>query len=137
MEYNGIKLTEVTGSQIVDPPKEMFVWDYDPGCLLRADVLAIVNGRESGYPVITKTGTYRHCADIPEEPKPRRATNRELSKWLAKGHGEYRNQIGAVSNLYIYVDLETDEAVPSYIRVRKWDDADWHEPTVDYMDIEQ
>lgn len=137
MEYNGIKLTEVTESQIVDPPKEMFVWDYDPGCLLRADVLAIVNGRESGYPVITKTGTYRHCAEIPEEPKPRRATNRELSKWLAKGHGEYRNQIGAVSNLYIYVDLETDEAVPSYIRVRKWDDADWHEPTVDYMGIEQ
>lgn len=137
MEYNGIKLTEVTETQIVDPPKEMFVWDYDPGCLLRADVLAIVNGRESGYPVITKTGTYRHCAEIPEEPKPRRATNRELSKWLAKGHGEYRNQIGAVSNLYIYVDLETDEAVPSYIRVRKWDDADWHEPTVDYMGIEQ
>lgn len=137
MEYKGIKLTEVTGSQIVDPPKEMFVWDYDPGCLLRADVLAIVNGRESGYPVITKTGTYRHCAEIPEEPKPRRATNRELSMWLAKGHGEYRNQIGAVSNLYIYVDLETDEAVPSYIRVRKCDDADWHEPTVDYMGIEQ
>ncbi len=137
MEYNGIELTEVTESQIVDPPKEMFVWDYDPGCLLKADVLAIVNGRESGYPVITKTGTYRHCAEIPEEPKPRRATNRELSKWLAKGHGEYRNQIGAVSNLYIYVDLETDVAVPSYIRVRKWDDADWHEPVVDYMGIEQ
>lgn len=137
MEYKGIKLTEVTGSQIVDPPKEMFVWNYDPGCLLKADVLAIVNGRENGYPVITKTGTYRHCAEIPEEPKPRRATNRELSKWLAKGHGEYRNQISAVSNLYIYVDLETDEAVPSYIRVRKWDDADWHEPTVDYMGIEQ
>ena len=137
MEYKGIKLTEVTKSQIVDPPKEMFVWSYDHGCLLRADVLAIVNGRESGYPVITKNGTYRHCAEIPEEPKPRRATNRELSKWLAKGHGEYRNQIGAVSNLYIYVDLETDVAVPSYIRVRKWDDADWHEPAVDYMGIEQ
>lgn len=137
MEYNGIKLKEVTESQIVDPPKKMLVWDCEPGIVLEADVLAIVNGRESGYPVITKTGTYRHCAEIPEEPKPRRATNRELSKWLAKGHGEYRNQIGAVSNLYIYVDLETDEAVPSYIRVRKWDDADWHEPTVDYMGIEQ
>ena len=137
MEYNGIELTEVTESQIIDPPKKMLVWDYDPGILLKADVLAIVNGRDSGYPVIAKTGVFRHCAEIPEEPKPRRATNRELSKWLAKGHGEYRNQIGAVSNLYIYVDLETDEAVPSYIRVRKWDDADWHEPTVDYMGIEQ
>lgn len=139
MEYNGIKLKEVTESQIVDPPKKMLVWDYDPGCLLKADVIAIVNGRD-GFPccpVITTTGTFRHCAVIPEELKPRRATNRELSKWLAKGHGEYRNQIGAVSNLYIYVDLETDEAVPSYIRVRKWDDVDWHEPTVDYMGIEQ
>lgn len=122
MEYNGIKLKEVTKSQIVDPPKKMLVWDCEPGIVLEADVLAIVNGRESGYPVITKTGTYCHCTEIPEEPKPRRATNRELSKWLAKGHGEYRNQIGAVSNLYIYVDLETDEAVLSYIRVRKWDD---------------
>ena len=86
------------------------------------------------FPVIAEEGDYQYCEEIPETP---RVTNRELSKWLAKGHGEYRNQIGAVSNLYIYVDLETDVAVPSYIRVRKWDDADWHEPTVDYMGIEQ
>ena len=139
MEYNGIKLTEVTGSQIVDPPKEMFVWDYDPGCLLRADVLAIVNGRENGYPVITKTGTYRHCAKIPEEPKPRRATNRELSKWLAKGHGEYTNTQCSASSYITYAYLfDSEESEVSYnILVRKWDDVGWHEPTVDYMGIEQ
>ena len=152
MEYNGIKLTEVTKSQIVDPPKKMLVWDYDPGCLLKADVLAIVNGRESGYPVITKTGTYRHCAEIPEKPKPRRATNRELSKWLAKGHGEYIYQVDLANYTYTYDDMskvniasntytydgisgEKNE-VPSYVKVRKWEDADWHEPTVDYMGIE-
>ena len=50
MEYKGIKLTEVTGSQIVDPPKEMFVWDYDPGCLLRADVLAICQWKRKLLP---------------------------------------------------------------------------------------
>lgn len=61
MEYKGIKLTEVTESQIVDPPKKMLVWDYDSENLLKEDVLAIVNGRDSGFPVITKTGTYRHC----------------------------------------------------------------------------
>ena len=132
MEYKGIKLTEVTGSQIVDPPKEMFVWDYDPGCLLRADVLAIVNGRESGYPVITKTGTYRHCAEIPETP---RVTNRELSKWLAKGRGECRNQIGLVSNYWVYDETESDLPVPNSVRVRRWGDNEWHEPTV-YMCIE-
>ena len=126
MEYNGIELKEVTETQIVDPPKKMLVWDYEPGCLLKADVLAIVNGRESGYPVITKTGTYRHCAEIPEEPKSRRATNRELSKWLAKGHGEYTNTL-CCSTSYITYEYFLDSAeseVSENILVRKWDDVD-------------
>ena len=132
MEYNGIELKEITTSQIFDPPKEMLVWDYVDSAPFKMPVHAIVVSKT--FPVIAEEGDYQYCAEIPETP---RVTNRELSKWLAKGHGEYRNQIGAVSNLYIYVDLETDVAVPSYIRVRKWDDADWHEPTVDYMGIEQ
>ena len=136
MEYNGIKLTEVTESQIINPPKKMLVWDCDPGIILKADVLAIVNGRECGYPVITKTGTYRHCAEIPEEPKPRRATNRELSKWLAKGHGEYTNTLCCATTYITYADSEESE-VSENILVRKWEDAVWHEPTVDYMGIEQ
>ena len=135
MEYNGIKLTEVTESQIINPPKKMLVWDCDPGIILKADVLAIVNGRECGYPVITTTGVFCHCAEIPEAPKSRRVTNRELSKWLAKGRGECRNQNGLVSNYCVYDETESDEAVPSYIRVRRWDDNEWHEPTV-YMCIE-
>ena len=135
MEYNGIELKEITTSQIFDPPKEMLVWDYVDSAPFKMPVHAIVASKT--FPVIAEEGDYQYCAEIPEEPKSRRATNRELSKWLAKGHGEYRNQIGAVSNLYIYVDLETDVAVPSYIRARKWDDIDWHEPTVDYMGIEQ
>ena len=132
MEYNGIELKEIITSQIFDPPKEMLVWDYVDSAPFKMPVHAIVASKT--FPVIAEEGDYQYCAEIPETP---RVTNRELSKWLAKGHGEYRNQIGAVSNLYIYVDLETDVAVPSYIRVRKWDDADWHEPTVDYMGIEQ
>lgn len=135
MKYKGIELKQITTSQIFDPPKEMLVWDYVDSAPFKMPVHAIVASKT--FPVIAEEGDYQYCAEIPEAPKPRRVTNRELSKWLAKGHGEYRNQIGAVSNLYIYVDLETDVAVPSYIRVRKWDDADWHEPTVDYMGIEQ
>ena len=117
----------------------MLVLDYNPGCLLKADVLAIVNGRENGYPVITKTGAYRHCAEIPEEPKPRRATNRELSKWLAKGHGEYSNTVCCTTSYITYEYLldSAESEVSDNILVRKWDDADWHEPTVDYMGIEQ
>ena len=132
MEYNGIKLKEVTESQIVDPPKKMLVWDCEPGIVLEADVLAIVNGRESGYPVITTTGVFRHCAEIPETHL---VTNRELSKWLAKGRGECRNQIGLVSNYYVYDEMESDLPVPNSVRVRRWGDNEWHEPTV-YMCIE-
>ena len=132
MEYNGIKLKEVTETQIVDPPKKMLVWDYEPENLLKADVLAIVNGRDSGFPVITKTGTYRHCAEIPEAHL---VTNRELSKWLAKGRGECRNQIGLVSNYCVYDETESDLPVPNSVRVRRWGDNEWHEPTV-YMCIE-
>ena len=132
MKYKGIELKQITTSQIFDPPKEMLVWDYVDSAPFKMPVHAIVASKT--FPVIAEEGDYQYCAEIPETP---RVTNRELSKWLAKGHGEYRNQIGAVSNLYIYVDLETDVAVPSYIRVRKWEDADWHEPTVDYMGIEQ
>ena len=132
MKYKGIELKQITTSQIFDPPKEMLVWNYVDSTPFKMPVHAIVASKT--FPVIAEEGDYQYCAEIPETP---RVTNRELSKWLAKGHGEYRNQIGAVSNLYIYVDLETDVAVPSYIRVRKWDDADWHEPTVDYMGIEQ
>ena len=132
MEYNGIELKKITTSQIFDPPKEMLVQDYVDSAPFKMPVHAIVASKT--FPVIAEEGDYQYCAEIPETP---RVTNRELSKWLAKGHGEYRNQIGAVSNLYIYVDLETDVVVPSYIRVRKWDDADQHEPTVDYMGIEQ
>lgn len=132
MEYNGIKLKEVTETQIVDPPKKMLVWDYEPGIVLEADVFTIVNGRDSDFPVIAKTGTYRHCAEIPEAYL---VTNRELSKWLAKGRGECRNQIGLVSNYYVYDEMESDLPVPSSVRDRRWDDNEWHEPTV-YMCIE-
>ena len=139
MEYNDIKLKEVTESQIVDPPKKMLVWDCDPGNVHEADVLAIVNGRECDYPVITKSGVFCHCAEIPEEPKPRRATNRELSKWLSKGHGEYTNTVCCTTSYttYEYFLDSAESEVSENILVRKWDDADWHEPTVDYMGIEQ
>lgn len=82
--------------------------------------------------MITTTGVFRYCAEIPEAHL---VTNRELSKWLAKGRGEYRNQTGLVSNYYVYDETESDEVVPSYIKVRRWDDNEWHEPTV-YMCIE-
>ena len=152
MKYKGIELKEITTSQIFDPPKKMITWDSECGGFYICEVLAIVNGKDNNYPVIAKNASYRHCAEIPEEPKSRRVTNRELSKWLAKGHGEYINQVDYANYTYTYDDLSQvncasntytydgisggKNEVPSYVKVRKWDDVDWHEPTVDYMGIE-
>ena len=149
MKYKGIELKEITTSQIFDPPKKMITWDSECGGFYICEVLAIVNGKDNNYSVIAKNASYRHCAEIPEEHKPRRVTNRELSKWLAKGHGECMNpnsdsysyddlsKANLVSSTYTYSGIsEANKEVPFYVRVRKWDDVDWHEPTVDYMGIE-
>ena len=143
MQYNGIELVEITEPQVFDPPKKMVVWDNDANkkeCI----VAAILPG--VAYPVATidvlgrLDGNYSHCAEIPEEPKPRRATNRELAKWLAQGNG----QISKVEDGVLYTSSswdyhrEDDSFVKEEyrIRVRKWDDTDWNEPTIDYLGLE-
>ena len=136
MKYKGIELKQITTSQIFDPPKEMLVWDYVDSAPFKMPVHAIVASKT--FPVIAEEGDYQYCAEIPEEPKSRRATNRELSKWLAKGHGEYTNTL-CCSTSYITYEYFLDSAdseVSENILVRKWDDDEWHEPTVDYMGIE-
>ena len=147
MKYKGIELKQITTSQIFDPPKEMLVWDYVDSAPFKMPVHAIVASKT--FPVIAEEGDYQYCAEIPEEPKSRRVTNRELSKWLAKGHGECMNpnsdsysyddlsKANLASSTYTYSGIsEANKKVPFYVRVRKWDDVDWHEPTVDYMGIE-
>lgn len=153
MKYKGIDLVEITESQIFDPPKEMLVWDNNSQTEpKKVNICAIVKLKDCYAAIETgKPSCYlwHHCAEIPEEHKPRRVTNRELSKWLAKGHGECMNPD---SDSYSYADLskanlssstytyggisEANKKVPFYVKVRKWDDVDWHEPTVDYMGIE-
>jgi len=139
MKYKGIELKKITTPQVFDPPKHLLVWDnftaqYDP---IIDTVYAIIRLTDGTTEVIG--GCCRRwncCAEIPEEPKPRRATNRELAKWLAIGIGEYRNQIGLVTNAYTYDESESDKEVCTHFKVRIWNDAEWHEPTVDYMGIE-
>ena len=135
MKYKGKELKEITTPQIFDPPKEMLVWDsVFPE---KHEVCAIVKYKNGNTVAITDPNNrWQHCAEIPEESKPRRATNRELSNWLVVGKGEYRNQIGLVSNYYTYDESETNMEVCSHFKVRKWIDTEWHEPTVDYMGID-
>ena len=109
MKYKGIELKEITTSQIFDPPKKMITWDSEGAGFYICEVLAIVNGKDNNYPVIAKNVNYRHCAEIPEEPKPKRVKNRGLSKWLAKGHGEYTNTLCCSTSYITYEYFQTND----------------------------
>lgn len=142
MKYKGIELISITEPQIFNPPKKMLVWnDYDSHA--REEHVFAIGPASLDYPVRTisddgRIGTHclNHCAEI---PKIRRATHRELSKWLAQGNGEVtdgdtNNSPYCKSSLY-YNSARSDELCSDTIRIRKWDDTEWHEPTTDYMGI--
>ena len=132
MEYKGIELKEVTEPQLFDTPKKMFVWDKDYEWPATANVCAIINRK--GFIVITENSTWQHCAEIPEEPK-KIATNRELSRWLARGHGEVC--ISCYANTYWGYSFNADnDDIPKGVVVRKWDETEWHKPTREFLGLE-
>lgn len=75
-----------------------------------------------------------------EEPEEEEfCTYRELAKWLMYGTGEYlRNNSCTVSTHFHYeLEKENERVNPIGFKVRKWGDAEWHEPTRRYMGIEE
>ena len=135
--YNGMeKLEEITETKVFDEPHDMFVWNNSDNVPTRRSVCAIIPYRHAGS-VITTNGAYEHCAEIPEKPAPRMATNRELARWLAQGNGEWCNCIGDSSRASIewWYDQGHSEKKGDHVFVRKWDDEEWHTPDVEYMGI--
>lgn len=62
-----------------------------------------------------------------------RLTHKQFAMWLAKGNGQ---AMGEASNCvytdnYYNPDYE-DDIIPDHWRVRRWDDTEWHEPTIEY-----
>lgn len=136
MKYKGIELKEFTSEKpvIFDPPKRMLVWDYNDETPTEVDVIAFIPNRHCK--VIEQLYTYMHCAEIPEV-MCRRATNRELAKWLALGNGQYQVSGGIrIWTEHPYDIGQDDDACSKFIKVRKWDDTEWHEPTLEYLGLE-
>ena len=129
MKYKGIELKEVTEPQLFDPPKKMLVWDSYSD-IVELDVYAIASRKD--FPVICENSTWRHCAEIPEQKK---ATNRELACWLAKGNGELKVDDLVYSNCNYYNDQENNPIKDSLL-VRRWDETEWHKPTHEYLGLE-
>ena len=135
MKYKGIELKEFESEKPVlfDPPKRMLVWDYVDGTPIEKDVIAFIPNRY--HKVIEQTSLYIHCAEIPEVVC-RRATNRELAKWLVLGNGQYQVSGGRIWTEHIYDLGHDDEDCLRGILVRKWCDKEWHEPTPEYLGLE-
>ena len=137
MKYNGIELKEFTSDEHVafNPPKKMLVWDEN--IKARKDLVYAYIPKRFVYKVIGHSCAWQHCAEIPEEPNPRRATNLELMKWLAQGNGYCTNALNSeVGATYeFYADI-ADKPCSESFHIRKWEDKEWHEPTADYMGLE-
>ena len=137
INYNGMELEEVTTPQIFDPPKTMVVWEDDEKPTTAVVIAILADSSNFQYRVvINDCSFYPHCALLPDPPKPRRATNRELSRWLAQGNGEYRDTCIArtlCTANFTYAINKCDNTLEPFIEVRKWNDTEWHEPTVEYL----
>ena len=132
MKYKGIELKEFESEKPVlfDPPKLMLMWnDCDSGPS-EANVFAFIPNR--CYPVIGTDNSFDHCAEIPDSEL---ATVIQLAEWASKGFGIMKR------SGYITTDLSFDEGsenrpVSDGILVRKWGDKEWHEPTREYLGLE-
>ena len=117
-------------------PRMMWVWNSTVECKVKRMVLFLTE-RNPSHPVVVLTSdnitcaNYKHCAEI-EEPKTRRMTNRELSRWLReKPTREFKYLTSEyISSTFDYRECTQDEEVHEDMRIRE-DYGEWREPLVE------
>lgn len=142
MKYKGHELKEINEPQVFIPPKKMLVIDELEDEPKEAYVVAIIeNG--SNYRVLVEREIgrydgYQACFEILEEPKPRRATWKELAYWLMDGKGLVVDEnTSRVDTGVFFNRIDLDAEVSDNLKVMRRDDTEWHEPDVDYMGIKE
>ena len=117
-------------------PRMMWVWDSNEADRKKMKVVYI-SEYDVKYPVIVLADNdkevcrYKHCAEI-EEPKARRMTNKELSRWLReKSTREYKfTDDYLIYSIYNYKESCEDEEIDKCVVIRE-DDGEWREPFVE------
>lgn len=117
-------------------PRLMWVWDSSENNKKQRKVIYFL-GPKLTFPVVAlsddeiSTENFKHCAEI-EEPKTRRMTNKELSRWLReKPTREWKYTINStVHSVYSYDEECADKECWSEVVVRE-DDDEWREPLVE------
>ena len=119
-------------------PRTMWVWSVDEEIKVQRKVVYVLKDGSCAYPVMAVTDecmyeNYCHCAEI-EEPKTRRMTKKELSRWLREKptrEFKYNNYIScSVYSIYIYREACGDEEVRDDIVIRE-DYGEWKEPLIE------
>ena len=120
-------------------PRMMWVWDVNEKDKVQRKVVYVVKGGPRNYPVRTTTNddtdyeAYRHCAEI-EEPKTRRMTNKELSRWLrekpTREYKRFKSDDALISYYHNYIERTANEEIEDSVLIRE-DDGDWKEPLVE------
>ena len=118
-------------------PRMMWVWNSKVEDKEKAKVIHILSNGVCVYPILTVTDidddyeTYKHCAEI-EEPKTRRMTNKELSRWLREKPTRECKYLNSeyICSTFEYREYVKDEEVHEDMRIRE-DDGEWREPLVE------
>ena len=116
-------------------PRMMWVWDGGERDKVIRKVIYF-NEKSPSHPVVVLTydnalaSNYKHCAEL-EEPKTRRMTNKELSRWLREKptrEWKYKNGV-TVYGYYGYEEKCENEEVTNNILIRE--DDEWREPLLE------
>jgi hypothetical protein len=138
MKYNGHELEPITTPQIFDPPKEMLVWNENWDKSIKKFVYAITNS--ANYPIITDNTCFDYCAEIPDEPKPKRATNIQFMEWLSKGNGMWKRRKDSSTIIFNFASFDEEsfqEDVDDDIIIHPFGSDEWLEPTLQNMGMEE
>ena len=123
-------------------PRIMWVWDNNENNKKQLKVIYI-SKEDITHPVIAlsysdiDSSRYKHCAEI-EEPKTRRMTNKELSRWLReKPTREYKHCNSSNGNFvqcfHVYLEKYADKEIYKDLVIRE-DDGEWREPLVEEVE---
>ena len=117
-------------------PRMMWVWDSYGNAKQKRKVIYFLDPKLS-YSVLAltedniSTEHFRHCAEI-EEPKTRRMTNKELSRWLREKPTRECKYLTTeyICSTHEYRECKQDKEVSDDFLIRE-DDGEWREPIVE------
>ena len=118
-------------------PRMMWVWDGNERDKVIRKVIYFIENKDAHYPILALSSdgfisaNFQHCAEI-EEPKTRRMTYKELSRWLREKPTRECKYLTSeyICSTFEYRECNQDKEVSDDFLIRE-DDGEWREPLVE------